>query len=67
MRYSILLLLLPPLLGISVYFSFRLHWPQLRFLRQGVKNMLAEGDNSSGMSNFAAVATIVGGNLGVGT
>ncbi|MDR2435745.1 MAG: amino acid carrier protein [Puniceicoccales bacterium] len=67
LRYLVLFLVLPALLGASVYFSLRLRWPQLRCLGEGWRRMFADKTKGGKMSNFAAVATIVGGNLGAGT
>jgi AGCS family alanine or glycine:cation symporter len=55
------------LLGASIYLSMRLKWPQLRHLRDALHRLLAEKKSGGKMGNFAAVATIVGGNLGAGT
>ncbi|MDR1438274.1 MAG: alanine:cation symporter family protein [Puniceicoccales bacterium] len=67
LQYIVLFLLFPLLIGLSSYFSFRLRWPQLRFLGKGFSHVLVKGGKTGGMSNFAAVATVVGGNLGAGT
>ncbi|MDR0679690.1 MAG: amino acid carrier protein [Puniceicoccales bacterium] len=67
LRYLVIFLVLPALLGVSLYFSLRLHWPQLRCFGEGLRRTLIGKEKNSKMSNFAAVATIVGGNLGAGT
>jgi AGCS family alanine or glycine:cation symporter len=67
LRYLVLFFVLPVLLWTSIYFSMRLRWPQLRRLGEGLRQMLADKTKNGKMSNFAAVATIVGGNLGAGT
>jgi AGCS family alanine or glycine:cation symporter len=67
LRYVVVFVILPLLLGISIYFSVRLRWPQLQHLRKGLRRVIASKATKGKMGNFAAVATIVGGNLGAGT
>lgn len=67
LRRLVIFLILPVLLGVSIYFSVRLHWPQLCRLGEGLRRMFIDKVRDGKMSNFAAVATIVGGNLGAGT
>jgi Na+/alanine symporter len=50
----------PVLFGFSVYFPVRLHWPQLRRLGEGLKQMFIDKVKDGKMSNFAIVATIIG-------
>ncbi|MDR2371824.1 MAG: amino acid carrier protein [Puniceicoccales bacterium] len=67
LSYFVILCIFPALLGISIYLSWRLRLPQLRSLGNALRNMLTDKKRKGEMSNFAAVAAIVGGNLGAGT
>ncbi|MDR1255393.1 MAG: amino acid carrier protein [Puniceicoccales bacterium] len=67
LRYLVIFVILPALLAASVYFSVHLHWPQLHRLGEGWRHILVDRVKDGKMSNFAAVATIIGGNLGAGT
>jgi amino acid carrier protein len=55
------------LLSISVYFSFRLHFPQFSRIGAAFKMVVQSKADTGQMGSFAAVATIIGGNLGAGT
>ncbi|MDR2677358.1 MAG: alanine:cation symporter family protein [Puniceicoccales bacterium] len=67
LRNAVIWVIFPLLLGTSIYFTFRLHFPQ--FCRiGGAFKMIVRSQTSTGqMGSFAAVATIIGGNLGAGT
>ncbi|MDR1906931.1 MAG: amino acid carrier protein [Puniceicoccales bacterium] len=67
LSYFIIFCIFPLLLGISIYFSMRLKWPQLRSLGNALHNVLVDKKRNGEMGNFAAVAAIIGGNLGAGT
>ncbi|MDR1595927.1 MAG: alanine:cation symporter family protein, partial [Puniceicoccales bacterium] len=67
LQYFGVIFIIPTLLGTSIYLSVRLKWPQLKHLGDALRRLLAEKKSSGKMGNFAAVATIVGGNLGAGT
>lgn len=67
LQYFVVFLVFPMLIGISAYLSVRLKWPQLRCLGRAFGHLLAEKKSGGKMGNLAAVATIVGGNLGAGT
>ncbi|MDR1432979.1 MAG: amino acid carrier protein [Puniceicoccales bacterium] len=67
LRYFVIFFIFPALIGVSVYLSVCLKWPQLRHLGDAFKQLLVEKKEGGKMGNFAAVATIVGGNLGAGT
>jgi amino acid carrier protein len=60
-------IIFPLLLGASIYFSFRLHFPQFRRIGGAFKMIVQAQANTGQMGSFAAVATIIGGNLGAGT
>ena len=57
----------PLLLLVSVYFSWKIRWPQFTKFREGLRYIVSRTDKEKKMSSFAAVATIIGGNLGTGT
>ena len=57
----------PLLLLVSVYFSWKIRWPQFTKFREGLHYIVSRPDKEKKMSSFAAVATIIGGNLGTGT
>ncbi|MDR2812246.1 MAG: alanine:cation symporter family protein, partial [Puniceicoccales bacterium] len=65
--YFVIFCIFPSLLGISIYLSLRLKWPQLRSLGDALRNILTDKKGKGEMNNFAAIAAIVGGNLGAGT
>lgn len=65
--YFILLVALPALVGLSLYYSHVLRWPQFRHFGRALGLMLGPKKEAGKMGNFAAVATIIGGNLGTGT
>jgi AGCS family alanine or glycine:cation symporter len=65
--YFVIFGVFPALLGVSIWLSIKLKWPQLRCLGGALRNLLADKKSKGEMGNFAAVAAIVGGNLGAGT
>jgi Na+/alanine symporter len=65
--HLVIFCIFPLLLGISIYLSSRLKWPQLRSLGDALRNLLTDKKRNGEMNNFAAVAAIIGGNLGAGT
>jgi amino acid carrier protein len=67
LSYFVILCIFPALLGISILLSIRLKWPQLRCLGTALRNVVADKKRKGEMNNFAAVAAIIGGNLGAGT
>ncbi|MDR2737996.1 MAG: amino acid carrier protein [Puniceicoccales bacterium] len=71
LEYFVIFFVFPALIGISLYFSLCLKWPQMRHLAAALRRLMHEkmrGRKSTGkMGNIAAVATIIGGNLGAGT
>lgn len=67
LTYFVIAIIVPLLLITSLWFSCRLHWPQIFRFGKGLRLLMAPQQGESKMSNFAAVATIVGGNLGTGT
>jgi AGCS family alanine or glycine:cation symporter len=67
LRNVVVWIIVPLLLGTSIYFSSRLHFPQLRCIGSAFKMMARTRSNTGQMGSFTAVATIIGGNLGAGT
>ncbi|MDR1591036.1 MAG: amino acid carrier protein [Puniceicoccales bacterium] len=67
LSYFVIFCIFPILLGISILLSIRLKWPQLRCLGKAMRNVFADKKRKGEMNNFAAIAAIVGGNLGAGT
>jgi amino acid carrier protein len=67
LEHTVIFLIFPALIAISLYLSIRLKWPQLRNLKSTFRRLMEEKKAKGKMGNVAAVATIVGGNLGAGT
>jgi AGCS family alanine or glycine:cation symporter len=67
LRYFVTLSIFPSLLEVSIFLSIGLKWPQLRYFGKALHNVLADKKRKGEMNNFAAVAPIIGGNLGART
>jgi AGCS family alanine or glycine:cation symporter len=67
LSYFVIFCIFPVLLGISLLLSLKLKWPQLRHLGRALGHLLNDKKGKGEISNFAAVAAIIGGNLGAGT
>lgn len=54
-------------LATGLYISFRLRFPQVRFLKEMVKLLLNQESSESGITPFQAFATTVGSRVGMGS
>ncbi len=67
LEYFVLVVVIPLLLSTSVFLSIKMKWPQFRHFIDGVRLMLRPQHAEKKINSFAAVAAIIGGNLGTGT
>ena len=53
-------------LGVGLYLSLRLKFPQIRLVKEMVKLLTSKEDSESGITPFQAFATTVGARVGMG-
>lgn len=59
---------IPLVFFVGMFFSISLNWLQVKYFKSAFKSIMnsSSGDKSSGFSSFAALAAVLGGNLGTG-
>ncbi len=62
--WSMLLVIL--CLGVGLYLSVRMGFPQVRYIKEMVRLLVGENDTEHGISPFQAFATTVGARVGMG-
>ena len=67
LKYFVLFFVAPVMIVTSLLFSIKLKWPQFTLFFRGIRYMMPSREKENKMSSFAAVAAIIGGNLGTGT
>ena len=60
------MLLVALCLGVGIYLSIRLRFPQVRLLKEMVSLLVSKEESDSGITSFQAFATTVGARVGMG-
>ena len=59
-------IIIPLVFCIGLYLSFKLRWLQIKYFCLGIKHIFRKNQVNANFSSFAALAAVLGGNLGTG-